>query len=111
MRKLTLTCAASLQGKWGKLSPQKSLKDCHITVLGTGDIGTNFAKRVKAFEPAEIIGVSKSGKNNDPIYDKMLSIDQLDKVLPDTELLVMSLPGTPETEGILSREKVALLPE
>ena len=111
MRKLTLTYAASLQGKWGKLSHQKSLKDCHITVLGTGDIGTNFAKRVKAFEPAEIIGVSKSGKNNDPIYDKMLSIDQLDKVLPDTELLVMSLPGTPETEGILSRERVALLPE
>ena len=41
----------------------------------------------------------------------MLSIDQLDKVLPDTELLVMSLPGTPETEGILSRARVALLPE
>lgn len=111
MRKLTLTYASSLQGKWGSLSMQKSLKDCHITVLGTGDIGTCFAKRVKAFEPAEIIGVSRSGKNQDSVYDKMYSVDQLDEVLPGTELLVMSLPGTTETEGILSRERISLLPE
>lgn len=111
MRKLTYTYAEALEGKWAALKPQKSLKDCHITVLGTGDIGTTFAKRVKAFEPAEIIGVSRSGKHVDPVYDKVLPIDELDKVLVKTELLVMSLPGTAETEGILSKERIALMPE
>ncbi len=47
---------------------QKSLKDSRITVLGTGDIGTCFAKRVRGFEPAAIIGVNRSGKCPDPVY-------------------------------------------
>nr|MCR4744788.1 D-2-hydroxyacid dehydrogenase [Lachnospiraceae bacterium] len=80
-------------------------------VLGTGDIGTTFAKRVKAFEPAEIIGVSRSGRHVDPVYDKVLAIGELDKILTKTELLVMSLPGTAETEGILSRKRIEMLPE
>ena len=111
MRKLTYTYADALQGKWSGLKMQKSLKDSRITVLGTGDIGTCFAKRAKAFEPAEIVGVSRSGKNDDPVYDRMLSIEHLNEVLPTTDLLVMSLPGTSETEGILSRERIALLPK
>ena len=31
-------------------------------------------------------------------------------MLPETKILVMALPSTPETENILSRERIALLP-
>ena len=41
----------------------------------------------------------------------MLPVSELDSVLPETDLLAMSLPATPETKGILSRERMALLPE
>ena len=111
MRNLTVYFASSLEGKWASPRPQKSLKDCAITVLGTGDIGTSFAHRAKAFEPKMITGVCRSGKAEDPVYDKVLKVTELDKVLPETELLVMSLPSTPETENILSKERIALLPE
>ena len=111
MRKLTLTYEESLRGVWGSPKPQKSLKDCRITVLGTGDIGTCFAKRAKAFEPKTIIGVNRSGKCPDPCYDSISVIGDLDRVLPDTDLLVMSLPDTKETKGILSKERLALLPK
>ena len=111
MRNLTFTYAESLQGRWAMLKPQKSLKDCRITVLGTGDIGTCFAKRAKAFEPEKITGVSRSGRTSETVYDAMLSIEKLDTVLPETDLLVMSLPGTPETEGILSKKRIELLPD
>ena len=40
----------------------------------------------------------------------MLPIARLDEILPETHVLVMALPGTPETTGILSRERIALLP-
>ena len=43
-------------GVWGSSRAQRSLKDCRITVLGTGDIGSCFARRAKAFEPACIVG-------------------------------------------------------
>ena len=91
--------------------PQKSLKDCRITVLGTGDIGTTFAKRARAFEPASITGVCRSGRAASDVYDKVLQVSQLDSILPETDLLAMSLPATEETRGILSRKRLGLLPE
>ena len=111
MRKLTLTYAESLNGVWGRPKPQKSLKDCRITVLGTGDIGSHFARRAKAFEPRTIVGVCRSGKSEEPCYDRVVPVAELNAILPDTDLLVMSLPDTPETKGILSKERLSLLPK
>lgn len=111
MRRLDEFMAETRAGQWKLPRPQKSLKDCRITVLGTGDIGSTFAKRARAFEPACIVGVCRSGKSSQTVYDKVLSVNQLDSILPETDLLAMSLPATVETRGILSRERLALLPE
>ncbi len=111
MRRLNEFMEETRNGQWLKPRAQKSLKDCRITVLGTGDIGTTFAKRAAAFEPACIVGVCRSGKSSEAVYNKVLPVSELDSILPQTELLAMSLPSTPETKGILSRERMALLPE
>lgn len=111
MRRLDQFMAETREGQWNKPRPQKSLKDSRITVLGTGDIGTTFAKRARAFEPAYIIGVCRSGRAGADVYDKVLPVSQLDSVLPETDLLAMSLPATNETRGILSRERLALMPQ
>ncbi len=111
MRCLDQFLKETKNGQWLSPRPQKSLKDCRITVLGTGDIGTTFAIRARAFEPAAITGVCRSGKSSSTVYDKVLPVTELDSILPQTDLLAMSLPATPETKGILSRERLALLPE
>ena len=111
MRRLDQFMAETKNGQWLSSRPQKSLKDCRITVLGTGDIGTTFASRARAFEPAAIVGVCRSGKSNASVYDKVLPVSELDSILPETDLLAMSLPATPETKGIISRERMALLPQ
>ena len=111
MRQLDQFLLETKNGQWLSPRPQKSLKDCRITVLGTGDIGTTFAIRARAFEPAAIVGVCRSGKSSSNVYDKVLPVTELDSILPQTDLLAMSLPATPETKGILSRERLALLPQ
>ncbi|MBQ7714151.1 MAG: D-2-hydroxyacid dehydrogenase [Oscillospiraceae bacterium] len=88
----------------------RSLRDCRITVLGTGDIGAEFARRARAFAPAKLIGVRRSAKAGDPAFDETRTTAELDALLPETDLLVMALPNTPETAGILSRARLALLP-
>lgn len=99
-------------GGWDTLPGNiHSLYGCRITVLGAGDIGTQFARRAKAFLPAKIVGVRRSAKPGDPAFDEMRTNDELDAVLPETDLLVMALPNTPDTAGILSRERMALLPK
>ena len=111
MRCLDQFMAETREGKWLSPRPQKSIKDCRITVLGTGDIGTTFASRARVFEPAAIVGVCRSGKSSSTVYDKVLPVSELDSILSQTDLLAMSLPATPETKGILSRERFALLPQ
>ena len=111
MRRITTYYAESLGGRWDMSRLQQdSIKDSRITVLGTGDIGCEFARRAKAFEPAKIVGVSRSGVCSEPSIDEMYKTDRLDEILPETDLLVMSLPSTPETTDILNRERIALLP-
>lgn len=111
MRKIDHAYQESVNGNWSAPVKQHSLKDCRILVLGTGDIGCCFAKRARAFEPARITGVSRTGKCSDTSFDVMKKVDELDSLLPDTDLLVMSLPDTPDTRDILSAARIAMLPE
>lgn len=96
---------------WINDLPVRSIQGSRLTLLGTGDIGTTFAQRAKALCPASVTGVNRSGRVPDPVYDRVVPMAELDRVLPETDILVMSLPSTPETVGILSRKRLALLPE
>lgn len=89
----------------------RSLYNCRVTVLGTGDLGTEFARRAKAFHPKKLIGVRRSAKAGDPAFDEMHTTAELDALLPETDLLVMALPNTPDTANILDARRMALLPE
>ena len=112
MRRLTSYYEEVLEGNWGmERYHQRSLKDSRITVLGTGDIGCTFASRARAFEPLQLAGVSRSGVCADFDFDKMLGVDELDSILPETDLLVMSLPATAETEDILNRDRIMSMPQ
>ena len=97
--------------RWHDPIPMRSICGSTITVLGAGDIGTSFARRAKAMGAKLIRGVRRTAKAGDPCYDEMYTFDRLDEILPKTEILVMALPSTPDTVGILSRERIALLPK
>ena len=111
MRQMTVTFRQSISGEWGDRVPKKSLKDSRITVLGTGDIGCTFARRARAFEPASLTGLCRSGISKEQSFDRVLRIDALNGILPETDLLIMCLPETSETKGIMSGERISLLPE
>lgn len=95
---------------WVRQIPMRSICGSTVTVLGTGDIGTNFARRAKALGAKAVYGVRRTKKAGDPAFDEIYSMDELDAILPRTDILVMALPGTAETAGTLSRERIALLP-
>ena len=94
---------------WSNQLPVRSIIGSQFTILGAGNIGTTFAQKAKLLGAGRIIGVSRSGRARDPVYDEMVSFDQLDTVLPRTEILVMALPGTPETVGLMTKERIGLL--
>ena len=96
---------------WRNDLPVSSVYGSRITFLGTGDIGRKAAVRLRAFNPANMTGVNRKGVNPDNVFDSIVKTADLDNILPKTDVLIMSLPSTAETIGIMSEERLELLPD
>lgn len=96
---------------WLRTLPIHSIHGSRVTLLGTGDIGRETAARLRAFRPARITGVNRTGHPVDGAFDAVLPLSALDAVLPETDLLIMALPGTRETKGLMDARRLALLPK
>ena len=97
--------------EWKLDLPVRSIRDSRVTLLGTGDIGQEAAIRLRAFSPASLTGVNRGGKNPRGLFDRVFTQDQVDAVLPETDLLILSLPGTAETDHLMDERRLSLLPE
>ena len=95
---------------WRRDLPIRSIHGSRVTLLGTGDIGREAAVRLRAFSPQSLTGMNRSGRNPENLFDRIVTEENLDAVLPETDLLILSLPDTPETRGILSAKRLSLLP-
>ena len=80
-----------------------------LVILGLGDLGQNVARRAKAFG-MRVIGVKRSPGAVD-FVDEVVPVAELDRVLPQAEHLVITLPLTPETRGLLDRRRLGLMPK
>jgi len=96
--------------QWVRDLPIRSIRGSRITLLGAGDIAREAAKRLRAFGPKSIVALNRSGRNAGAMFSQTLPVSALDDILPKTDLLVMALPGTPETRGIMDGRRLALLP-
>lgn len=109
LRRMPEYQAAAARREWPYYTPIRSITGSRVVLLGTGDIGSHTARRMKALG-ASVTGVCRSGKSAEPAFDRVLPTGELDGVLPTADLLILALPATAETVGILSRERLALLP-
>ncbi|MCR5337072.1 MAG: D-2-hydroxyacid dehydrogenase [Lachnospiraceae bacterium] len=95
---------------WEHDLPISSIHDARITFVGTGDIGKEAAIRLKAFGPKSMTGVNRRGRNPDQLFDRIVTLDEIEMVLPETDLLVLALPSTTQTMGLLTEERLRMLP-
>lgn len=91
----------------------RSIEESTIVIIGTGDIGRNAAKRYKALGDKKVVGFSRSGRACEP-FGEVYRIDEFEKVMADglseeMDVLLLCIPGTPESEGLLSVDRIALL--
>ena len=84
----------------------RSIHGSTIVICGTGDIGSKFAQRLRPFCPAKVIGVNRTGRQAEG-FDEIYTIDRLDEVLPMADVLALTLPGTPLTTNLITRERLA----
>lgn len=97
--------------EWKRDLPVRSIKNSRVTLLGTGDIGQEAAVRLRAFGPARIVGVNRGGSNPGNLFDAVWKQERIEEVLPQTDILIMSLPGTAATLHMLDEKRLSLLPD
>lgn len=108
MRRMPEYQATMADHSWPCLSPIRSIAGSSILMLGTGDIGSNTARRLNALG-AKVTGVCRSGKSSEPAFHSVVKVSELDKLLPDADAVIMALPSTPDTIGLLSRQRIGKL--
>ena len=96
---------------WVRSLPIRSLHGSRIVLLGTGDIGQEAAARLRAFRPASIVGINRSGRSPGSLFDQVAAVESLDAALPHADLLIVSLPGTAASFHMLDARRLALLPD
>lgn len=96
--------------KWQDCGSIISVEGAVIAVLGLGDIGGTYARKVRALEARKVIGVRRSGRRECPEYlDEQYGIEDLDRALPEADIVAMALPGSEETYHILDRRRLSLM--
>ena len=84
----------------------KLLRGSLVTILGFGNLGNWIGRMAKPFG-VRICGIKRSITSLPDYFDKqdyIIAMDELDSVLPDTDHLVLCLPGSIETRPASSPE-------
>ena len=77
----------------------KELTNKNILFIGTGNIACETAIKLKAFN-VNLIGLNKSGKKVS-CFDEIATISKLNDYKKIADIIVLALPLTSETEGLL----------
>lgn len=91
--------------EWKFLGTVKSIRSLTVTVVGFGDIGSAFARKVKALG-ATVRGVKRFSSDKPDYVDELFLTEDLDAALDGADVVALSLPSTPETIGMISRERI-----
>jgi phosphoglycerate dehydrogenase-like enzyme len=98
------------RGRWvhGEIRDSLScLRTRTLVVLGMGSIGRATARIAKAFE-MRVIGVSRT-RRPDAHADRAVGVEQLEEVLPEADVLLISVPLRPATRHLMDASRLARL--
>jgi glyoxylate/hydroxypyruvate reductase A len=99
---------AQRRGEWHYVHP-RALSDIRVGVLGLGELGAPAAKALAGLG-FDVRGWSRSKKSIERVKCSA-GLESLDAFLAATEILVILLPLTPDTRGLLDARRLALLPK
>lgn len=93
------------RSQWLDRGTVKQIEGSTVLTVGLGDIGGNFAKKMKALG-AYTIGVRRKDISKPDYIDELVLQNDLDKVLPRADIVALALPNTAETKGLFNRERI-----
>jgi phosphoglycerate dehydrogenase-like enzyme len=111
-RKLHLFIRIQTQKKWERFESGASTEKVEelsgktIGIVGLGKIGTEIAKKAKCLGMRVVATKRNASSSASTSVDQLLRTSSLKKLLAESDFVVLSLPLTKETRGMIGEEQL-----
>lgn len=78
-----------------------------VVIVGCGDVGTECAKLFRAFG-CTVVGVNRTVRENEA-FDRIVPLSEIDCVLPEVDVVVLTVALTEETRHLMNADRLKLL--
>lgn len=95
--------------QWAKNRDLKELYNKTVCIAGAGGIGTECAKRLKAFE-CRVTGLDKYPSQKE-CFDEIHHIGEIKTVLSESDIVILAMPLTDETRHIINKDVLSFMKE
>lgn len=97
--------ANQTQSRWEKHRGLLELSGKTVCIIGCGSVGSECAKRFEAFD-CRVVGVDIHSVSC-RYFQRIVSLDDLERVLPEADIVVLTLPLTPDTKHLMDAGRFA----
>jgi phosphoglycerate dehydrogenase-like enzyme len=102
--------AAQERSQWLPLVLRPSLADKKVLILGYGGIGVAIARRLSGFEVA-LTAVASRARGGDELVASVHGVDELPALLPEHDIVIVIVPLSEATTGLVDRDFLASMRE
>ncbi|SER69926.1 Phosphoglycerate dehydrogenase [Pedococcus cremeus] len=101
---------AQREGRWTSPGLLPALADKRVLVLGYGSIGRAVVQRLLPFEVV-VTAVASRKREGDDLVDTVHGVDELPALLPRHDVVVVIVPLSDATRGLVDAEFLAAMPD
>ena len=93
---------------WKDEGPMKTILGGTVLVIGAGHVGADFARLCQGLG-ARTIGLKRRIAGPIGGFDEVRTMDELDQLLPQADVVALTLPHSPKTAGLINADRIALM--
>ncbi len=93
---------------WKDEGPMKTILGGTVLVIGAGHVGADFARLCQGLG-ARTIGLKRRIAGPIGGFDEVRTMDELDRLLPQADVVALTLPHSPQTVGLMNESRIALM--
>jgi len=95
--------------RWEKCRDLWELSEKMVCIVGCGSVGQECAKRFSAFD-CNVVGIDMY-VNDSAHFDKIYNVEQLDQILTNADIVVLTVPLTEDTYHLMNKKRLGFLKE
>ena len=105
-RRLPLYMDSQRAHVWKDEGPMKTILGGTVLVLGAGNVGSTFAGLCQGLG-ARTIGLKRTVTGPVEGFDQVRTMDELDSLLPQADVVALTLPHSPQTVRLMDEGRIA----